>query len=302
MTEHTIDIEQLVDQFLRTREAMGCTSDTLSTYRKGLVRFVRVTGVREIHELTREVVEEYLGSLLKRMKLVSAHRHYRVLRTFLGWLVKTGKLSSDPLEGFRMRTPKTLPRVPEDEEVRRLLAACDTSFEGRRNRTMIALLADSGLRKEELRRLRVGDVDLGMGLVRVTCGKGQRDRVGFFGETTASLLRSWLELHPDRRPQAFLFVTREGVQLGPHAIGRILGRISKRAGLPRRIGPHALRHYAATSILRRTGDVELVRRTLGHSSIAMSLRYAELTQADIARKFQRASPMDHLWTQRTRVL
>ena len=66
------------------------------------------------------------------------------------------------------------------------------------------------------------------------------------------------------------------------------------SGLPRKIGPHALRHYAATSILTQTGDSELVRQVLRHESLAMALRYAHIAKPEISRKFRRASPLDNL--------
>jgi integrase len=204
--------------------------------------------------------------------------------------------SVDPMADLTMRIPQTLPRVPSDEDVRRLLIVCPRTFEGERNRAMITLLADSGLRKEEARRLRVGDVDLASRMIRVQQGKGLRDGVAFIGGMTASALRSWLAVHPDRRPEAFLLVSKDGSPLGPWAIVRILHRISWRARLERPVGPHALRHYAATVLLRRTGDLELVRRVLRHSTLAMALRYATLTQTEIAAKFAAASPMDRLST------
>lgn len=67
-----------------------------------------------------------------------------------------------------------------------------------------------------------------------------------------------------------------------------------KAGLRKKIGPHALRHYAATWILRQTGDLELVRRVLRHESLTMTLRYAQLTGLDISTKFRRASPLSEL--------
>jgi site-specific recombinase XerD len=65
-------------------------------------------------------------------------------------------------------------------------------------------------------------------------------------------------------------------------------------GTARKIGPHALRHYAATSILKQTGDLELVRQVLRHESLAMALRYAHIAKPEISRKFRRASPLDNL--------
>lgn len=91
-----------------------------------------------------------------------------------------------------------------------------------------------------------------------------------------------------------LFVDRTGRSLTRSHGLHILHRLSVRAGLPRKVGPHALRHYAATSILRQTGDLELVRQVLRHESLAMALRYAHLTKPDVSAKFRRASPLDNL--------
>jgi site-specific recombinase XerC len=247
-----------------------------------------------LDSLTATAVERMLAERRAQVKPISAHRTYRVLRTFCRWCVRTGRLPADPMAEIRMRVPKTLPRVPTDDDIRALMAACAITFEGRRNRLLVALAADSGLRKEELRRLRIGDLDQATRQIRVIAGKGQKDRVGFFGDATARILRAWLAMHPDPRPLAYLFVTQPGQPLGPYAITQILYRLSARAGLSRKIGAHALRHYAATAILRRTGNLELVRQVLGHETLAMAQRYAALTQTEVAARYQTASPIDHL--------
>lgn len=289
------DLLDAVAAFLRSREALGCTAATLRTYAADLDRFCRSSGAANLADLTPEALEGYLAGLRGRMKPISAHRHSRTLRTFCRWCVRTGRLATDPMAGITVRCPKTLPRVPEDATIRRLLAVCDTaSPAGRRNRALIALLADSGLRREELRRLRLGDVDLQTRTLRIRQGKGRKDGLGFFGEATASLLRAWLAVHPDPRPGCFVFVTGDGAPLGPSGGNRILRRLSQRAGLERPVGPHALRHYAATAIWRRSGDLELVRRVLRHETLTMALRYVAVSQADLAAKYAIASPMDYL--------
>jgi site-specific recombinase XerD len=107
-------------------------------------------------------------------------------------------------------------------------------------------------------------------------------------------LRTWLSIRRDAMLEAFLFVDRKGRSLTRSHAAHILHRLSKRAGLARKIGPHALRHYAATSILKQTGDLELVRQVLRHESLAMTLRYARLVMPEVSRKFRRASPLDNL--------
>jgi site-specific recombinase XerC len=113
------------------------------------------------------------------------------------------------MRGITMRLPKTLPIVPEDDHVRRLLAACRDDFEGRRNKAPIALLSDSGLRISEALRLRVEDVRFGERTISVISGKGAKDGIGFFGAETAQMLRSWLAVR-HVFPEDFLFSTRLG--------------------------------------------------------------------------------------------
>jgi len=290
----SMTLSDAVDAFLAYGDACGHSAATRSTYLGVLARFQAATGLKGIADLTPDVIERYLSALRSRVRPVSAHQAYRTLRTFTRWSIRTGRLATDPMAGLTMRAPKTLPCVPDDDAVRRLIDACPATWEGRRNRAMIALLADSGLRKQELRRLRWGDIDLSARTIHVRAGKGQKDGTTFFGDTMATVLRTWLAIHPTPVSTGPLCCTRDGMMLGPATITHILHRLATRAGLERKIGPHALRHYAATALLRRTGDLELVRRVLRHESLTMTLRYAALTQTEIAAKFLNASPLDHL--------
>jgi site-specific recombinase XerD len=283
-----------VEAFLAHGDAAGHTNATRKTYTYVLDRFQRYAGIETLADLTTLALESYMANLRNSLCPVSVHQAYRTLRTFTRYCVQTGRLTRDPMTGLTMRAPKTLPTVPDDAVVRRLLAECPHTPEGYRNRAIVALLADSGLRKEELRHLRLGDLDLMRRLIHVRSGKGQKDGTAFFGETTAAVIRRWLAVHPSPVPAAPLCCRRDGAMLGPGALVRILHRLSRRAGLTRKIGPHALRHYAATSLMRRTGDLELVRRVLRHETLTMALRYAALTQTEIAAKFLHASPLDHL--------
>lgn len=229
------------------------------------------------------------------MNPTTAHLHFSKLRAFFRWCVEADVLKENPLQGISMKVPKTLPRVPEDEQVQRLLLAANPeTFEGRRNRALVALLADSGRRISEALRLRIEDVVFAARTLSVRAGKGQKDGVGFFGAETAQHLRSWLGKRRDAKPEDYLFCDHQGRSLTRNHALHILHRLSVKAGLPRKIGPHALRHYAATSILKQTGDLELVRQVLRHESLAMALRYAHLTKPDVSAKFRRASPLDNL--------
>ncbi len=287
---HQRSLAAAVDAFLTSRRVAGCSPSTLDIYQANLGRFRR-----SVRRTDAAAVHRYLASLQDGgLSVSSVHLHVRNLQTFFRWAVSTGMLPRDPLAGFRMKLPRSLPRVPEDADVSALLSACRDDFAGSRNRALVALLADSALRISEALRLTAEDVDLEGHMLRVRGGKGGADGVGHFGSSTADALQRWLRRRKPSRPDDLVFVTRDERPLTRFYGSRILARLSARAHLPRTIRPHALRRYAATSLLRQTGDLELVRQVLRHSTLAMVLRYARLTQTDVSAKFRRASPLDNL--------
>ncbi len=283
-----------LESFLLSRRVGNCSPRTVDGYAGTLQRFAQTLGVCDLRDVTSLGVQRYLTGLRETMKPVSVHHYFRPLKTFFRWCVEVGLLVDNPVRSMTMRIPRTLPRVPEDDDVRRLLRICPQTFEGRRNRALVALLADSGLRISEALRLRIEHVNFSTRTLDVRGGKGGKDGVGFFGAEAAQTLRAWLGIRREAMLEDFLFVDRKGRSLTRSHAAHILHRLSRRAGLGRKVGPHALRHYAATSILKQTGDLELVRQVLRHESLAMTLRYAQLTRLDVSRKFRRASPLDNL--------
>lgn len=144
-------LQETIEAFLLTKQVAGCTAATVSTYRWWLTRFVSLTA--EVSPLT---VRQFFAGLQHRS---ASHQHqaYRTLKTFFRWCKEAGQLLDNPLRGFTMRTPRALPRVPTDEELRGVLAACPNTLEGIRNRVLILVLADAGLRASEALRLLIED-------------------------------------------------------------------------------------------------------------------------------------------------
>jgi len=144
----------------------------LEVYTANLRRFQRATGLSTLETASPLAIQRYLAGLQGRLKPISVHQHFRCLRTFFAWCVEADLLQAHPMRGIAMRVPKTLPTVPEDDAVRRLLAACPDTFEGRRNKALVALLADSGLRISEALRLRIEDMSFAARTIHVRGGKG----------------------------------------------------------------------------------------------------------------------------------
>jgi integrase len=218
-------LHEAVEAFLLTKQIAGCTSATIATYRWWLQHFT--TAVSDVTPIT---VRQFFVGLQSRS---ASHQHqaFRTLRTFFRWCVETGALTANPLRGFTMRTPKTLPTVPTDDELRAVLTACPATLEGTRNRALILVLADSALRASEVLRLLIEDwrpADRGL---FVRAGKGRKDRVSFIEATTTRALKAWLSLHPTPAPESFLFTDRRGRPLKPRHLIQILHRLSAKAAV-----------------------------------------------------------------------
>ncbi|HEV2282647.1 MAG TPA: tyrosine-type recombinase/integrase [bacterium] len=138
-------------------------------------------------------------------------------------------ITCDPLAGLTVRTPQTLPTVPTEEELRAVLGRCDLTLEGGRNRAMLLLMVDAGLRQGEVRRLLIEEVEFGSRTLMVRQGKGAKDRTVALNPTTVRALRAWIAMHPAPRPESFLFVSRDGRPLTERHLIQICHRLSKRA-------------------------------------------------------------------------
>jgi integrase/recombinase XerD len=281
-----------VEAFLLSKQVGGCTQTTLCAYRWWLERML--TGVSEV---TPVALRGFFARLQERgLGPSRRHQAYRTLKTFWRWCLETGVVTENPLRGFTMRTPKTLPDVPTEDEVRVILAACSETLEGIRNRALLLVLADSGLRANEILRLLIEDWRVAERGLFVRAGKGRKDRVAFIGPTTTRALKVWLARHPHPAPESFLFTDRQGRPLKYRHLVQILHRLSRKAGLSdhRRLYPHALRHFAATSWLRGGAGLDEVRRLLGHESLNTTLRYSSLVGADLQRAHRGAGGIERL--------
>ncbi|HEX9245135.1 MAG TPA: phage integrase N-terminal SAM-like domain-containing protein, partial [bacterium] len=130
--------EDVLEAFLLSKSVSGCTSRTVQLYREVLHPFL-AAAEPHLSTWTTAMVQKYLTTLRARVNGTTVHLHFSKLRAFFQWCVEAGVLPTSPMRGLAVRAPKILPRVPEDEAVRRLLLACPDNFEGRRNKGLVSL-------------------------------------------------------------------------------------------------------------------------------------------------------------------
>ncbi|GAB2984536.1 tyrosine recombinase XerC [Nocardioides montaniterrae] len=226
-------------------------------------------------------------------------RRATAARVFTAWLARTGRTSSDV--GSSLGSPKarrTLPSVLRADEARDLIAAAaqaadDGSAVGLRDVAMLELLYATGMRVGELVGLDVDDLDRDRNVVRVF-GKGSKERTVPFGLPARRSIDAWLVRG---RPQLVragsggaLFVGARGGRIDQRAVRTMVhGRIAEVPGAPD-LGPHGLRHTAATHLLEGGADLRSVQELLGHASLATTQRYTHVTTDRLRRAYQQAHP------------
>ncbi|MCY7396207.1 MAG: tyrosine recombinase XerC [Nocardioides sp.] len=226
-------------------------------------------------------------------------RRATAARVFTAWLARTDRLPLDP--GSTLASPKahrTLPAVLRADEARALVEAAatladDGSGPGLRDVAVLELLYATGIRVGELAGLDLDDVDRERAVVRVL-GKGGKERVVPFGRPADRALHEWVERG---RPElvvegsgAALFLGVRGSRIDPRAVRTLVHRlVADVPGAPD-IGPHGLRHTAATHLLEGGADLRSVQELLGHASMATTQLYTHVTTDRLRRAYQQAHP------------
>ena len=225
-------------------------------------------------------------------------RRLTAARVFTAWLCRTGRLQTDP--GSLLGTPKahrTLPSVLRADEAEALMAAAAMSADdlgpvGIRDQAVLELLYATGVRVGELCGMNVDDVDDERRVVRVL-GKGRKERVVPFGLPAHQALDRW---RSDGRPHLAvgvgpaLFLGVRGGRIDQRTVRTLVHtRLVDVPGAPD-LGPHGLRHSAATHLLEGGADLRTVQELLGHSSLATTQIYTHITTDRLRKAYLQAHP------------
>lgn len=264
----------------------GLSPNTLAAYRADLTALERWL---EEHEQT--LMGAQRGDLLAFMasrvqagaRPRSTARQLSSFRRFYRYLVREGQLREDPTAQIAMpKVGRSLPRSLTEEEVEALLAAPAVSDPlGHRDRTMLEVLYATGLRVSELVNLKLGQVNLNQGVLRIV-GKGDRERLIPLGEEAVQWVQQFLqgprvEILLERQTD-FLFPTRRGDRMTRQAFWHIIKRYARKAGVAKDLSPHTLRHAFATHLLNHGADLRVVQMLLGHSDLSTTQIYTHVAR------------------------
>ena len=291
--------ESVIERFLDNLWAeRGLSDNSLQSYRHDLLHLLSCLAVRgkALTEATREDILAILAAEIQQGKSPrSLSRYLSAYRQFFRWLVREGKIDSDPVA--LIESPKTgrgLPKALTEEQVESLLAAPDTGTAlGLRDKAMLELMYATGLRVSELVGLELSNINLNQGVVRVI-GKGQKERLVPIGDEAHESLNAYLS---GSRPELlqgvqtdYMFVTTRKSGMTRQAFWYMVRRYAELCDVSRKLSPHMLRHSFATHLLNHGADLRVVQLLLGHSDLSTTQIYTHIAREGLKRMHETHHP------------
>lgn len=309
-------LPNLIQYFEVCNQSEGKSPKTVSWYSANLRQFHRYLQSRHIpdsiEDLNIQILREYILYLQKRKKFAdhpytptkseflsaaSVHGHVRTLRAFFSWTVREGLVEDNV--GSRLKPPKLPKRIVStlsDEEIRLILNMLNpTNLCDARNQTIFMLLLDTGLRIKELTNLKMDDLNLDHGVLKVM-GKGEKERIVPFGNNVQRALQRYLFRYRSKPAHLGIdnvFLSLSGAPLTENSVKLVFARLARRSGV-NRLHAHLCRHTFATRFLVNGGDVFTLQQILGHSTLEMVRHYVNLASSHITLQHRRFSPLDRI--------
>jgi integrase/recombinase XerD len=289
----------LIDEYLVFLAVMQERSElTMVAYRGDLLRLLGhlLDHGSSLLGANRRDLEAFLSDYQHSTSARSAARAASAVRGLYTYLIGTGQVVHDPMEGLRLHTEiASLPKALSVEETVALLEATEVKDPlGSRDRTMLELLYASGMRISELVGLNLEDLREDSFWLTVT-GKGSKERLVPVPPIAASFLSDYLDgarrvLIGKRCEQRAVFVNNTGGRLTRQGAWFALKRRAQAVGLGNRFSPHTLRHSCATHLVEAGADLRVIQELLGHSSIATTEIYTKVSVAHLTKVYNQSHP------------
>ncbi len=300
-------LRNAVNSFVETLPAeRGYSVHTCRAYRRDLEEFLGYLAEQEDaadpdgegrrkpdpRRVTAVMIRGYLGFLHQKNQKSSIARKLSTLRSFFKFLIRTGVIENNPVEGIA--TPKGEKPIPVyltvDAVFRLLDSIEDDTLLAVRNRAIFETLYSCGIRVSELAGLNVFDVDSAGGTLRVS-GKGGRERLVPIGRTALGAIAVYREmLGMEAGTDGPLFLNKRRQRLSTRSIARILKKLAAACGILTPVSPHTLRHTFATHMLDAGADLRSVQELLGHKSLSTTQKYTHVSIERLMETYDRAHP------------
>ena len=295
-------MELWTDSFLKYLEAeRNYSSATIESYARDLSMFQEFLEEQNPDAswtaVEAEDVREWVIYLMDEQKMAatSVNRRLSAMRSFYKYLRRVGRVSINPME--KVVAPKKkrpLPYYVRESEMDRLLelTAEDRSFKGIRDRLVLMMFYETGIRRAELLGMTDASVDLVAKQIKVT-GKRNKQRIIPFGEELESEIKAYQVAREETLGQKSfpaLFVTEEGTAMNESQVSKIVKENLSKVTTIKKRSPHVLRHSFATAMLNNKADLTSIQKLLGHESVATTEIYTHVSFEELKSEYKNAHP------------
>jgi integrase/recombinase XerD len=294
------DLNTLADQFLNyLLVEKGLSGQTIEAYSRDLsiyIDFIKLEGIDDIAQADMLYILKHLIALREDgLNARSRARHLVTLRGFYKFLAQEKYIKEDPSRTIDL--PKTglkLPEVMGVKEVSLLLQTPNlNNARGMRDAAMLEILYAAGMRVSELLHLKINDVNLEAGFVKVF-GKGSKERLIPIGSHAQERVKEYIQsARPGLLKQHtshYLFIARAGKPMSRQGFWKLIKQYALKAGIHKRITPHTLRHSFASHLLEGGADLRAVQVMLGHVDISTTQIYTHVTRDQIKKIHDKLHP------------
>lgn len=298
-------LSQVLTGYLLYANSRRLSPHTLADYQNTFKKLQAVIGDPPLNSISQNQIQQFMAAqTVSKKTLLNYHIGLSALWT---WAVREGIAADHIMRSVPKPRPDQRVIQPlSEDEIKAIFSALKSTRaytrpgkkasahslpSADRNRAILLLMLDTGLRVSELCNLHISDIDVRSKLILVM-GKGGKERSIPFSARTGQALWKYLASRPEAIPPEPLFITSQNRPLTPNQVLHIFTRLGKRAGV-HNVHPHRLRHTFAIAYLRNAGNARFLQTILGHSTADMVNRYLSISEQDLAAAHRTASPVEN---------
>ncbi len=286
-------MEELIKKFIEhIKDERNLSPYTGENYKRDLHQFLSFLKEKgslflNLGRIDSRIGRQYLTHMERRsLSRRSIARKISSLRTFFNYLMREDKILQNPFEILSTpKLPKRLPNFLTPSEAKSLLEAPDN----KRDRAILETLYATGMRVSEIAKLKLDDIDLREGEIRVL-GKGGKERIVLLGSYAKKAIQEYLDTARGEVAENTLFLGRSGRALDERDIERMIKKYCKKVGLTKKVTPHTLRHSFATHLLSGGADLRVVQELLGHATLSTTQVYTHITKERLKEIYEGVHP------------